>query len=155
MYLTVNTVFVNYLDSLDNLTVSLKAPILLNRTTYKQTVPISLIPPEFDYNLLTAPKTLKDFVHQFQQKKEIFDLQERHTDVELELHNKNYFFNNYIFDVFLFGTAIISLLVTVLVINILCKHRKLKNFSRQCCFTANKRSRCGSKTGKGQTSAKY
>ena len=34
MYFTVNTAFVNYLDSLDNLTDSLKFPILLNRTTY-------------------------------------------------------------------------------------------------------------------------
>ena len=32
MYLMVNTAFVIYLDSLDNLTYSLKVPILLNRT---------------------------------------------------------------------------------------------------------------------------
>ena len=38
MYFMVNTDFVNYLDSLDNLTDSLKFPILLNRTTYKQTL---------------------------------------------------------------------------------------------------------------------
>ena len=69
MYFTVNTAFVSYLDSLNNLTYSLKAPILLNRTTYKQTLPISLPPPEFDSKLLTAPKTLKDFVYQIQQKK--------------------------------------------------------------------------------------
>ena len=42
MYFTVNTAFVNYLDSLDNLTDFLKFPILLNRTTYEQTLPISL-----------------------------------------------------------------------------------------------------------------
>ena len=35
MYFTVNTSFVSYLDILDNLTDSLKAPILLNKTTYK------------------------------------------------------------------------------------------------------------------------
>ena len=83
-------------------------------------------PPEFDSNLLTATKTLKDFVYQTQQKREIFDLQERYTYTELELPNKNFFFNNYIFNVFLFVTAIISLLVTILVINILCKHKKVK-----------------------------
>ena len=43
MYFTMNTAFVSYLDSLDNLTYSLKAPILLNRTTYEQTLPVSLI----------------------------------------------------------------------------------------------------------------
>ena len=65
MYFLVNTAFVNYLDSLDNLTVSLKALILLNRTTYEHTLPISLTLPEFDSKLLTAPKTLNDFIHQF------------------------------------------------------------------------------------------
>ena len=60
----VSTVFVNYLDSLDNLTDSLETPILLNRNTYKQTLPISLPPPEFDSKLLTAPMGLKDVIHQ-------------------------------------------------------------------------------------------
>ena len=76
MYFTVNTAFVNYLDSLDNLTNSLKFPILLNRSTYKETLPISLKLFDFNSELLKAPKTLKDFVHQFWHKKEILDLQE-------------------------------------------------------------------------------
>ena len=58
MYFTVNTAFVN-------LTLSLKTPNLLNRTTYEQTLPISLTPSKFDSKLLTVPKTLKDFVHHF------------------------------------------------------------------------------------------
>ena len=104
MYFMVNTAFVNYLDSLGNLTVSSKTLILLNRTTYEQMLPISLTPPKFYSILLIAPTTVKYFVHQFQQKKESFDLYERHTDVELVLPNKNSFFNNYILDVFLFVT---------------------------------------------------
>ena len=63
MYFTVNTL--NYLDSFDNLTVSLKALILINRTAYEQTLLISLLPPEFDSKLVTAPITLKDFICQF------------------------------------------------------------------------------------------
>ena len=39
MYFMVNTALVNYLD---NLTESLKFPILLNRATHEQTLPISL-----------------------------------------------------------------------------------------------------------------
>ena len=35
MYFMVNTSFVNYLDSFDNLTDPLKTPILLNRMTYE------------------------------------------------------------------------------------------------------------------------
>ena len=74
MYFMVNTAFVSYFVSLNNLTYSLKVPILLNRTTYDQTLLISLPPPEFDSKLLTTLKTLKDFVHLIQQKKKIFDL---------------------------------------------------------------------------------
>ena len=59
----VNTAFVNYLDSLDNLTDSMKFPILMNTTTFEQTLPISLNLTKFDSELWTAPMTLKDFVH--------------------------------------------------------------------------------------------
>ena len=126
MYFTMNTAFSNYLDNLDNSTDSLKFPILLNRTTYKQTLPISLKLPEFDSELLKAPKTLKDFVHQFQYKKEIFDLQGRHTDNEVDMSNKIFFFNNYTVGICLFATAIILLVVTTIVMHIPCKHMKLK-----------------------------
>ena len=37
MYFTANTAFVNYVDSFENVTVSLRAPILLNSPTYEQT----------------------------------------------------------------------------------------------------------------------
>ena len=37
-----NTAFVNYLGSLWNFTDSLKFPILMNGTTFEQTLPISL-----------------------------------------------------------------------------------------------------------------
>ena len=55
MYFMVNTAFVNYLDSLDNLIDCLKFPILLNRTTYEQTLPISLKSFEIDSESSKAP----------------------------------------------------------------------------------------------------
>ena len=134
MYFTVNTAFVTYLDSLDNLTDSLKFPNLLNRMTYEQALPISLESFDFNFELLKAPKTLKDFVHQFCHKKEICDLQERHTDMELELPKKNFFFNNYTVNCFLFFTAIILLVVTTVVMYILCKHMKLKTLVTSLAF---------------------
>ena len=71
---------------------------------------------------------LKDFVHQFQHKREIFDLQERHNNNNgSDLANKNSFFNNYIVDIFLFVTAIILLVVTTIVMYILCKHMKIRS----------------------------
>ena len=122
----VNTAFVNYLDTLDNLTDFLRFPILMNRTTHKQTLPISLNLSKFDFKLLMAPKTLKDFVQHYHHKKEIFDLQERNTNVKLELPNKISFFFKLYYRYFLFVTAIISLLVTSIVMYILCKPKKLK-----------------------------
>ena len=86
----VNTTFVNYLDSLDNLADSLKFPILMSRTTFEQTLPVSF-PSKLDSELLTAPMALKDFVNQYHHKNEIVDLQERHTNMELGMPNKNFF----------------------------------------------------------------
>ena len=70
--------------------------------------------------------TLTDFVHQYCHKKEIFDLQEKHTIMELEMPNKTFFFNNYTINIFLFVTAISSILVTIIVMHILCKHMKFE-----------------------------
>ena len=92
MYFTVNTAFVNYLDQVDNLTDSLDVPILLDKTTFEQTLPISLNASKFDSDLQTAPKTLKDFVHQYHNKKEIIDLKESHTNMDSELPTKISFY---------------------------------------------------------------
>ena len=82
MYFTVNTIFVNYLEQIDNLTETIDVPILKNKINFKQTLPISLNTSKFDSELLTAPKTLEDFIHQYNCKKEIFDLNERHDNTE-------------------------------------------------------------------------
>ena len=84
----VNTAFVNYLDQIDNLTETLKVPILKNIATFEQTLAISLNVSNFDSELLTAPKTLKDFIHQYNCKKEIFDLKERHDNIDENLSKK-------------------------------------------------------------------
>ena len=74
MYFTVNTAFISYLDNLTNSEIFL---FLLNWTTHEHTLPISLQSFDFNLDLLKSPKTLKDFVHQFQNKKQIFDLQKK------------------------------------------------------------------------------
>ena len=123
MYFMVNTPFVNYLDQTDNLTETLEFPILKNKTTFKQTLPLSLNISKFDSELLTAPRNLKDFIHQYNCKKEIFDLNERHDTTDLTT-NKNFFSNNCIVDVFLFTTAVISLLLTNIAYYLLSKHKR-------------------------------
>ena len=100
MYFTVNATFTNYLDQLMNLTESLRYPIIRNKTTFKQTLPIVLNVSKFGSDLLTAPSNFKDFIQQYKCKREIFDLHERHVTINLTT-NKIFFSNNYIMDVFL------------------------------------------------------
>ena len=42
MYFTVNTAFLNYLHQFSNLTESLEFPIMKNKITFEQVLPISL-----------------------------------------------------------------------------------------------------------------
>ena len=125
MYFMVNTAFVNYLDKFPNLMESLQFPIIRNKTTFEQTLPISLNISKFDPTLLIASSDLKEFINSYTNHKEIFDLQERHDNMELNT-NKNFFSNNYIVDIFLFITVIISPLATNSTVYLLCKHKKLQ-----------------------------
>ena len=63
----------HYFDSLTN---NLETHILQNWTVHEQVLPISLQTLGFDSKLIKAPKTLKDFVYQYQQKKQILDKHE-------------------------------------------------------------------------------
>ena len=105
----------------------------MNKTTFKQTLPISLNVSKFDSNLLTASSNLKDLIHQYTCKKEIFDLQERHDNREI-ITNKNFFSDNCVIDIFLFIAAIESLLATTLTIYLLCKHKKLRMLMTSLVF---------------------
>ena len=130
MYFTVNTALANYLDKFLNLIESLEFPIIKNRMTFEQTLPISLNISKFDSTLLTTSNGLEEFINRYTNHKEIFDLQERHDNMELNT-NKNFFSENYIMDIFLFTTVIMSLLATTLTVYFLCKHKKLISLSLQ------------------------
>ena len=71
MYFTVNTAFVNYLDKFPNLTESLELSVIKNRTTFEQTLPISLNVSKFDHTLLTASTDLKEFINSYSNHKKI------------------------------------------------------------------------------------
>ena len=138
MYFMVNTAFVNYLDEIGNPTETLKTPILTDKTISQQILPISLNVSNFDMELLT----LKDFIHQYKCKKEIFDLEERHASTDMDLPTKNFFSSNFILDVFSvcccnnfsIGYAFDSIFVM--------QTYETQNISNQSCFAVNKRSRC-------------
>ena len=60
-----------------NLTESLQFPVIKNKPTYEQTLPINLNISGLDRTLLNAPINLKDFIHSYVKQKEIFDLQRK------------------------------------------------------------------------------
>ena len=57
-----------------NLTESF--PLIRNRTTYEQTLPLNLSISGFDISLLHVSTNLKDFMKGYANDKEIFDLKE-------------------------------------------------------------------------------
>ena len=74
MYFTVNLAFVDYLDQLNE---TISTPIVRNWTNQKQILPISLESIEINSSLLQAPKTLKEFVNQYKEKRKLMDIQEK------------------------------------------------------------------------------
>ena len=48
MYFTINTAFTNYLEMFPNFIDSLQTPLIRNRTTFEQTLPITLNVSQFD-----------------------------------------------------------------------------------------------------------
>ena len=105
--------FANYLEMFPNLTESLQSPLIKNRTTYEQILPVNLSISGFDKTLLHASSNLKDFLNNYIRRKEIFDLLERHENTILNT-SKNFFSNNHIMDIFMFISSIISLISTTL-----------------------------------------
>ena len=101
--------FDNYLNQIDDLTEMLEFPILKNKITFEQTLPLSLNVSKFDSDLLAAPRIMKDFIHQYKHKK----LMMKGIITWMEIHLTKLSFltiSEWMF--FLFATAIISLLVT-------------------------------------------
>ena len=92
---------------------------------FEQTLPISLNISKFDPTLLTAPSNLKEFINRYNNHKEIFELQEKHDNMELNT-NKKFFSDNYKVDIFMIISTLISLLTTILTVYLLYKHMKLQ-----------------------------
>ena len=97
MYFTINNAFTNYLTKF-NLTEDIGIPIFTNKSTLERTFPVFLNRTKFDESFLSA---LKEYIAQYKQDKEIFDLKERHDidELENEFVDKN-FFNSQVFKIF-------------------------------------------------------
>ena len=131
------------------MTEPLEFPVIKNRTTFEQTLPISLNVSKIDQSLLSASSNLKEFINSYTNHKGIFDLQERHDNMELNT-NKIFVSDNYIVEIFTFTSVIVSLFATAFTVYLLCKHKKLQTLIASLGFTPSQGSRCRSNTERNQ-----
>ena len=132
MYFTVNLAFVDHLDELNEV---VETPIDRNWTNQKQILPISLESFEINSSLLQVPKTLKEYINQYQEKRKM-DIQE--VQIKNENHNSKFkaFITSFIVDAIGFMAAFLSMIVTLIIIYVLTGQSKLKtlvaNIPLQC-----------------------
>ena len=90
-------------------------------------MPISLESDDFDEELLSAPKTLRELVEKYKQKKVSFDKQHETLDNEKEDDNfiGTTIFDHLAFNIFIFVMAIISVIVMFIVIKLIFKGEKM------------------------------
>ena len=129
MYFTVNTASINYLDKFPNFTESLEFPVIRNRTTFEQTLTISMNNFKFDSPLLTASSDLEEFINSYTNHIKKFLICKKGMITWNSTVTK-FLSENYIVDLFMFISAIISLLATILTIYLLCKHKTSNTYSQ-------------------------
>ena len=81
MYFVANVAFLNYFNELIS---TLDIPFFHNITRQEHVLPISLESNDFDEQLLSAPKTLRELVERYKQKKISFDKQHKTLDNKKE-----------------------------------------------------------------------
>ena len=77
--------------------------------------------------MLNTPKTLKDFVHQYKNKKKILELQEHIDEGRTKQTSKfGSFLNSFLADILLFSAVLVTIIITLVVIYVVCRQLKLK-----------------------------
>ena len=125
MYFVANTAFLNYFDELIS---TLDIPLFHNIMRQEHILPISLESDDFDEELLSAPKTLRELVEKYKQKRISFDKQ--HETLDKENGNNNFIetsiFEHLAFNIFIFVMAIISVIIMFIVIKLIFKGEKMQ-----------------------------
>ena len=133
MFFTVNLAF---LDHLEELTEVLNTPIDRNWMHDKQILPISLESFQINSSLLQAPKTLKDYIKQFQEHNKKLQLEKQHDNTKSKFKS---FISSFIVDIIGFSAALLTIIITLVIIYIVTGHSKLKmlvaNIALQCIKT--------------------
>ena len=106
MYFMANTAFYNYFDELVS---TLDIPFFNNITRQEHILLISLESDDFDEELLSAPKTLRELVEKYKQRKLTFNKQHETLDNEKEDDNfiGTSIFDHLAFNIFIFVMAVI------------------------------------------------
>ena len=120
MYFTVNLAFANYLDQLDE---TADFPIERNSMHQMHALSISIEPFQMSQNLMQAPKTLKEYINQYQENRKSLDIKEK----MIKEPTFNTFLSSYMVDVILFVTGILTVILTFIITFILCGQSKLKS----------------------------
>ena len=91
-------------------------------------LPVSLESNDFDEELLSAPKTLRELVEKYKQKKISFD--KKHETLDDEKENDSFIgtsiFDHLAFNIFIFVMAKILVIVMFIVIKVIFKGEKMQ-----------------------------
>ena len=121
MYFTVNLAFLDHLEDLTETVID--TPIDRNWMHEKQPLPISLKSFEFNSSLLQAPKTVRDYIKQYQEHSTKLHLQKQHDNTSSKFKN---FMSSFIADMIGFTAALLTVLITLVIIYIITGHSNLK-----------------------------
>ena len=125
MYFVANTAFLKYFDELIG---TLDIPSFHNIIRQEHILLISLESNDFDEELLSAPKTLRELVERYKQKKISFDKQHKALDDKKESDNfiETSIFEHLAFNVFIFVMAVVSVIIMFIVIKLIFKGEKMQ-----------------------------
>ena len=125
MYFVANTAFLNYFDELIS---TLDILFFHNVTRQEHILLISLESDDFDQELLSAPKTLRNLVEKYKQRKLSFDKQ--HETLDKENENDNFIgtsiFDHLAFNISIFVMAVILVIIMFIVIKLIFKGEKMR-----------------------------
>ena len=132
MHFIVNLAFVDYLDQLNE---TINTPIIQNWTNQKQILPISLESFKINSSLLQAPKTLREFVNQYKERRKLMDFQETKI-IEKQNSKLKTFISGFIADALVFAAVLFTIIITFIVIYMISGQPILKmlvtNIALQC-----------------------
>ena len=116
MYFTANLAFI---DHFKDVVETFEIPVNRNWTMQEQILPISIESDEFNDNLLNVPKTLKEFIYYYKNKRE------RSNNEKIEENFKfNSFLNSYTADVLIFTATLVTMVLTIVVIHVIFKQTR-------------------------------